>query len=692
MSSGTFVAFGREAASPRSELSNRAAGASIDESMRRPARGFRYALRMDFPSTFTPSIACTALLAALCASTPAAGTPPEFSRDASGAATDGQRVAQAASPRRQVLAIIPDRTTGRDWGLRYLGEAVEDFNRTEPDAVFCVGDLVQGYSRDHAHVRRERDDFLRLVNRLRMPFYPTPGNHDLVGGGRDASDRSFADEYRALFGPLYYSVELELASVVVLNTEDGEGQIQPGFSDTQLSWLDRELETLAKRGRPILVLFHRPLWDHKPTRWDERVQPLLVKHGVDSVIAGHYHSLQWLPPRDGISFLVLGTCGGAVDQHPLAGQLQHTTFVVIDETGSIRPYHQIAGCTLPLDWITKEDQDRAYRLKGARDAVSIAGAVADPVGRAVESVLDVTLSNPLDREVSFAFAPARAPAAWPVEDIGPDGAILRTWTSLTPIDTFNASTTDLATPMELSMPEKAIAVAPGAKATVRVTVRCAAQAAPPQPAPFEITASYLDGRGRRVPIVLRQRTPIARTITLADDASTALPYPIAVWNWSEYDTPDRNATATFVRDEARGAFVATVDVPDTVFSTDARPRDARATIEDPLGDAVRLILGEGAEAREYLVTFAAPSLTPVVRRIGLDGKRLEPTDAVRAVLLQQSAQWRLELAVTAGALPEGMRGAAAEIPINLGVADNDETYHTQWRWLAPRALPARLKR
>ena len=31
-----------------------------------------------------------------------------------------------------------------------------------------------------AQVRRERDDFLGIVGRLSMPFYPTPGNHDLV--------------------------------------------------------------------------------------------------------------------------------------------------------------------------------------------------------------------------------------------------------------------------------------------------------------------------------------------------------------------------------------------------------------------------------------------------------------------------------------------------------------------------------
>ncbi|MEY2794739.1 MAG: hypothetical protein RIR10_455, partial [Planctomycetota bacterium] len=166
-----------------------------------------------------------------------ASTPPSFAKDNTGSAIDGQVVAQPARPKRQIVAIIPDRTTGRDWGLRYLRESVEDFNRTSPDAVFSVGDLVQGYSRDHEHVLGERRTFLDIVGTLEMPFYPTPGNHDLVSGKRDASDRSFAEQYRAMFGPLYYAVELELASFVILNTEDGDGRIEPGFSDAQLAWL-----------------------------------------------------------------------------------------------------------------------------------------------------------------------------------------------------------------------------------------------------------------------------------------------------------------------------------------------------------------------------------------------------------------------------------------------------------------------
>ncbi|MCX5651316.1 MAG: metallophosphoesterase [Planctomycetota bacterium] len=633
-------------------------------------------------------------LPCLAAASIAVAVPPQFQRNKDGAATDGQSVVQAPSPRREVIAIIPDRTTGRDWGLRYLAEAVDDFNREKPAAVFCVGDLVQGYSRDHEVVRRERDDFLEIVERLRMPFYPTPGNHDLVSGKRDSGDRSFADDYRARFGPLYYSVELDLASFVILNTEDGDGQISPGFSDAQLAWLDRTLQKLAMRGKPMILLFHRPLWDHKPTRWDERVQPILVRHGVDYVIAGHYHALQALPPRDGIPYLLLGTCGGAADQHPLAGQLQHTTYLVIDESGSIEPYHQIAGTTLPVDWITKEDQDRAYKLKGDKDAVTIRGALADPLGTPSEGSIEVVLSNPLDRPIEWSFSPARAPAPWLVDDRDPRGQpIERAWTSRTGIDTFNPNTTDLASPFQLEFPTEPVVVAPGERATVRVAVRADAQAAPPLPAPFDVIARYEDSKLRKVPILFRERVPLARRIDLGDSLAAAAEYPIAVWQWSEYDTAETNAQARFAQGASGAVLEVALMVPDVRISGDAKPRDTKSSLDDPLGDAVRLVLGEGAEAREYLVTLegdgAEGPVAPRIRALAADGKTLVAIEAVAAVFTKSSAAWSLQLSVRADALPAGAR--LADLPVNLGVADNDETFHTQWRWLAPRDIPARLR-
>ena len=60
-----------------------------------------------------------------------------------------------------------------------------------------------------------------------------------------------------------------------------------------------------------------------------------------------------------------------------------------------------------------------------------------------------------------------------------------------------------------------------------------------------------------------------------------------------------------------------------------------------------------------------------------------------ATFLNTPTGWSLTLDLSPAALPEGIR--LEDLTLNVGVADNDETYHTQWRWLAPRNAPARMR-
>ena len=63
-----------------------------------------------------------------------------FTLDSEGRAIDGQVVSDDTLDR-SIVAILPDRTTGEDWGLPHLARAIDDLNLLRPDAVFCVGDL-----------------------------------------------------------------------------------------------------------------------------------------------------------------------------------------------------------------------------------------------------------------------------------------------------------------------------------------------------------------------------------------------------------------------------------------------------------------------------------------------------------------------------------------------------------------------
>jgi hypothetical protein len=70
--------------------------------------------------------------------------------------------------------------------------------------------------------------------------------------------------------------------------------------------------------------------------------------------------------------------------------------------------------------------------------------------------------------------------------------------------------------------------------------------------------------------------------------------------------------------------------------------------------------------------------------VGPDGSPRPIADAEIEAFSVDEDGWRFSLRLPERFFPKpGDR-------FNVGVADNDWTYHTQWRWLAPEAFPARF--
>jgi hypothetical protein len=631
----------------------------------------------------TPAAACTAIAAALLAACGMAQAPavnpvtPGFRRDEAGRAVDGQSVRDPARQRVQRIAILPDRTTGRDWGLPYLEAAVEDLNIVRPDAVFTVGDMVQGYTRDRGRWEREVGDYLARVGRLVPAFYPTPGNHDVISGTRSPADRTFAELYRERFGPVYYSVELDLATAIVLFSDEGLGDGKIILGDAQLAWLDGALEAAKARGKPIFLLMHRPLWRSASVGWQERVQPLLERAGADAVIAGHFHALQRDPDVNGVQYHIVGTCGGMIDQHPLAGQLQHLTFVDCTEGGALRVWHQPVGLVLPEDFVTRADQDRVWKLRESKTVRATGLAEPAPGGdpRAAEATVEVR--NPIDVPIRITLAPpgvitvpGRAPLWWTAGRAGrgtpgaPAGA--NGWTSHARADVDNPHTMPLdATAAVEADPAAAEAeVAPGASRTLRIPVRLPEGTAATLPAPqLELYATFIDGKGRTVPVWLPTRLPIRRTVEAASSIDAAAPLPVLAWEYSPYDTREANPQVRIARTDA-GELMIDVQVPDDAATAAPQWTEPDAARKgNPHADAVRVIVDRAGGATDLLFEPFTPGAS--MRQAG--GRCEARRDA--------DGRWSARVTLDAAA---GEVGA-----MQVGVADNDDTYHTQWRWLAP---------
>lgn len=562
------------------------------------------------------------------------------------------------------LAVLPDRTTGRDWGLAYLDRAMEDIRRSQPHALIGVGDSVQGYTRSMDQYTAEVDTFVEIIDRGETPFYPVCGNHDVVSGSRRPGDSRFVSEYQRRFGPLYYAVKFNLATAIMLNTDEKLGDSAPTFGEKQLEWLDGALLAAAERDRPIVVFMHRPAWRYRASNFMDEVHPRLVAAGADAVIAGHFHSMQYDGETDGIEYHIVGTCGGMIDQHPLAGQMQHLTFINVSASGEVAIHHRPVGHTLPHDWIVAEDQRRAFDLKRSRE-IGRFTPLPQPVGRAVDGQTRLLVRNPIDRPVTF--------TAHLVDEVpGPMHVEGESFVSLTERDIFTPHNTHAATTFQQVAESVPMTINPGDDGEVVVSLRAPASDRMVPPPEIHVIAAFEDSKGRTTPVTLRRRVPLIHSIALPEGAMAG-PFLCWAWDASVYDTDE--ASPHFRLSRTANDIVITLQVPDDVVSHYDGEVDDATRIGNPMGDAVIIAIN----GERFLIEPFGPS--PIAHQaMRMDDREwLVPAGGIEYEARRTPDGYGVAIVV---------RDLAFPMTLDVQVADNDDAYFTQWRYFAaPGAQP-----
>ncbi len=172
--------------------------------------------------------------------------------------------------------------------LRGLVSAIKAAGPAQtPDAVVITGDLSHGGSaQSYALFRKE-------IERLHLPFYVIPGNHD----NREAMRVAFGDApYLPRAGRLNWATELPNLHLIGLDTlTEGKGS---GEIDSQTAaFLSR---TLARIGtKPALIAMHHPPFDSGITFMDdiglkgiERLKTVLANARAPvRIICGHVHNM-----------------------------------------------------------------------------------------------------------------------------------------------------------------------------------------------------------------------------------------------------------------------------------------------------------------------------------------------------------------------------------------------------------------
>jgi hypothetical protein len=159
-------------------------------------------------------------------------------------------------------------------------------------------------------------------------------------------------------------------------------------------------------------------------------------------------------------------------------------------------------------------------------------------------------------------------------------------------------------------------------------------------------------------------------------------WPIAAWIYSVYEEREPLGTMTTTADPKTGDLMIDLEINDDRLANDDVPiEETIRTRRNPHGDLAVLTLRTDEALRSFVVELGVPPIEGMLPLIefNADGEILNSWP--RAVLSSQTnedapASHRFQIRVP-NVSPDALRAIQVEL------ADNDRTYHTQWRRLAP---------
>lgn len=173
------------------------------------------------------------------------------------------------------FVIIGDLTGGEEPGV--FDYAIERINELAPDFVMCVGDLVEGYTKDKDVIDGQWERFNGSLAKLEVPFFYMAGNHDV-------GNPVLQQDWDERFGTAYYTFTVNSDLFIVLNTFEPDVD---GISQQQADYLKEKILAHPKENR-LFVFSHDALWLKFDEHGIKELAPLLQERNT-TYFCGHEH-------------------------------------------------------------------------------------------------------------------------------------------------------------------------------------------------------------------------------------------------------------------------------------------------------------------------------------------------------------------------------------------------------------------
>ncbi|HEY4329053.1 MAG TPA: hypothetical protein VGN88_04900 [Phycisphaerae bacterium] len=361
---------------------------------------------------------------------------------------------RAGGGKTMTIAILGDLSPADDPPRqKYLQRATDELNLLRPELVLTVGNLLPGLTRSGTRYAADVALTRGILDTLKMPWYPCPGDLDVSTGLRPSDlagtlDTRFEAAYQKLLAPLYYSVDATDPDggggihAIVLDTEEKSAPSENAnsLSQAQLSWLAKDLDHTfeANRAQWVILAMHRPLWRMNPasTNWPE-VQNLLTRFNsrprasvegmgaagselrgprVVALFAGSQRAYSQDPPHDGLRFYVLGPTAASPKSAMTSSEALRQVMLVkfdstgiagaIGDTGEVHPaLLQLTGgdrsALLPEDTVTLAERTTLDAIASWNEQTLGIDGIVDERGEPLGRRLTFHAANPLTEPVDI---------------------------------------------------------------------------------------------------------------------------------------------------------------------------------------------------------------------------------------------------------------------------------------------------